>query len=401
MRKSTRFGAALLGVLLVVSACSGDGESDAAGGRDRITLSYAIWDNSQRPVMDELGREFTRTHPDVTIDVQLAPWTDYWTRLRAAAGGGAAPDVFWMNGPNFRLYASNGMLRSLEKEIARDGVDLSVYPRPLVDLYTLNGERFGLPKDMDTIGVWYNKALFDAKDVAHPADDWTWADFQSAAARLTDPAAGVYGTAAMLGSFQECQYNTIAQAGGHVISPDGRRSGYDDPRTIAGLRFWTDLIRAGRSPDLMSMTDTVPLQLFEVGKIAMYWGGSWNVAEFSANAYTRGRVDVAPLPRGERRATVIHGVANVVSATTGHPEEAWQFVRFLGSRQAADILGRKGPMPAHTGTQDAWVSAHPEFDLRTFVDAVAYGVPYPVSANTAAWNESELTHLARAWTGEV
>ncbi|MFC7642591.1 hypothetical protein ACFQX6_17850 [Streptosporangium lutulentum] len=47
------------------------------------------------------------------------------------------------------------------------------------------------------------------------------------------------------------------------------------------------------------------------------------------------------------------------------------------------------------------MSAHPEFDLRTFVDAVAYGVPYPVSANTAAWNESELTHLARAWTGEV
>jgi multiple sugar transport system substrate-binding protein len=399
MRKSARFGVALLGVVLGVPACSGGGEP--GGGQDRVTLSYAVWDNNQKPVMEELGREFTRTHPNVTINVQFAPWTDYWTKLRAAAGGGAAPDVFWMNGPNFRLYASNGMIQPLEEEIARDGVDLSVYPKPLVDLYTLGGKHFGLPKDMDTIGVWYNKTLFDAKDVAYPANDWTWADFQTAAARLTDPARGVYGTAAMLDGFQEYQYNTIAQAGGYVISPDGGKSGYDDPKTIAGLRFWTDLIKAGRSPDLATMTDTLPLQLFEAGKIAMYWGGSWNVAEFSANEYTKDKVDVAPLPRGERRATIIHGVANVVSAQTEHSEQAWQFVKFLGSRRAAGILGRRGPIPAYTGTQGSWVSAHPEFRLRTFVDAVAYGVPYPVSVNTAAWNEAELTYLAKAWTGEV
>ena len=91
----------------------------------------------------------------------------------------------------------------------------------------------------------------------------------------------------------------------------------------------------------------------------MYWGGSWNVAEFSANAYTKDKVDVAPLPKGEKQATIIHGVANVVSAKTEHPEQAWEFVKFLGSKEAAEILGKKGPLPAYTGTQDAWVKAHP------------------------------------------
>ncbi|GAA3141157.1 hypothetical protein [Nonomuraea salmonea] len=28
-------------------------------------------------------------------------------------------------------------------------------------------------------------------------------------------------------------------------------------------------------------------------------------------------------------------------------------------------------------------------------------MPYPVSKNTAAWQEAELTHLTKAWTGEV
>ncbi|MEV0345163.1 sugar ABC transporter substrate-binding protein [Nonomuraea sp. NPDC050680] len=401
MRKSARLGAAVFGVVLAVSACSaGDDEPGAAGGQEKVTLSYAMWDNNQKPVMEELGKAFTATHPNITVNVQLTPWEGYWTKLKAAATGGAAPDVFWMNGPNFQLYASNGVLRQLEEEITKDKVDLSVYPKPLIDLYTFDGKHFGLPKDMDTIGVWYNKTLFDAKKVPYPADDWTWNDFKAAAAKLSDPAKGVYGTAAQLTSFQEYQYNTIDQAGGYVISPDGKKSGYDNPQTIEGLRFWTDLIKNKQSPDLKTMTDTFPLQLFEAGKIAMYWGGSWNVSEFAANDYTKDKVDVAPLPKGQKQATIIHGVANVVSAKTEHPAQAWEFVKFLGSKQAADILGKKGPIPAYNGTQGAWVAAHPEFKLRTFLDAVAYAAPFPVSKNTAAWNEAELTYLTKAWTGE-
>ncbi|WP_214410871.1 ABC transporter substrate-binding protein [Sphaerisporangium fuscum] len=393
MRTWARAGAAALGAAMALSACSSGGEPAA---QEKVALSYALWDNNQKPVMEELAREFTRTHPNITINVQLTPWTDYWTKMKAAVTGGATPDVFWMNGPNFQLYAANDVIRPIEEQ-----VDTSVYPKPLVDLYTYQGKLYGLPKDMDTIGVWYNKKLFDAKGVPHPAADWTWADFKQAAAKLSDPAKGVYGTAAELTSFQEYEYNTIMQAGGWVISPGGKKSGYDDPKTIEGLRFWTDLLKNKQSPDLKTMTDTTPIQLFEAGKIAMYWGGSWNVTEFSTNDYTKDKVDVAPLPKGEKKATIIHGVANVVSARTAHPKEAWEFAKFLGSKQAADILGTKGPIPAYTGTQGEWVKAHPEFKLQTFIDEVPDAVPFPVSQNTAAWNEAELSYLTKAWTGEV
>ncbi|WP_030751789.1 ABC transporter substrate-binding protein [Streptomyces sp. NRRL F-5135] len=404
MGKAARWCAGALGVVLTLSGCSGGGTGAGgvgSGGKGgKVELSYAAWDNNQKKVLEQLGREFTGTHPNVTVKVQLTPWTEYFNKLKTSVTGGSAPDVFWMNGPYFRLYASNGVIRPLDKEVAEDKVDLSVYPKALIDLYTYEGELYGLPKDMDTIGVWYNKALFDARGVDHPAPDWTWSDFNRTAAELTDPGKGVYGVAAQLTSFQEYQYNTIAQAGGYVISPDGKKSGYDQPETIKGLEFWTDLIEKKHSPDLQTMTDTSPLQLFEAGKLAMYWGGSWNAGEFSANEYTKDKVDVAPLPRGEKRATVIHGVANVVSATTEHPREAWEFVEFLGSERAALAIGRSGPLPARDGTRQAWVKDHPRFALTTFLDAVDYAVPFPVSENTAAWNEAELTHLTQAWTGE-
>ncbi|MEV6415232.1 sugar ABC transporter substrate-binding protein [Kribbella sp. NPDC051718] len=396
MRLSKRLSALLLGGLLAVSACSGGGDDkSAADPNAKVTLSYGVWDANQKPVMEALATEFTKTHPNITVQVQLTPWADYWTKLKAAVTGGAAPDVFWMNGPNFQLYASNKVIAPMPGQ-----ADLSVYPKPLTDLYTFEGKPYGLPKDMDTVGVWYNKTLFDAKKVPYPKDDWTWADFKDATAKLTDASKGIYGTAAQLGSFQEYQYDTIAQAGGYVISPDGKKSGYDDPKSIAGLTFWTDLIKNKQSPDLKTMTDTTPIQLFEAGKIAMYWGGSWNVSEFTANTYTKGKVDVAPLPRGEKQATIIHGVANVVSGKTEHPDQAWEFVKYLGSKDAAEILGQKGPIPAYNGTQTAWVKAHPELKLQTFLDSVSYAVPFPVSKNTAAWNEAELTYLTKAWTGE-
>jgi multiple sugar transport system substrate-binding protein len=386
-------GAAVLVAGLTLTGCSGGDK--AADPNEKVTLTYGVWDQNQKPAMQELAAAFTKTHPNIAIDVQLTPWEGYWTKLKAAVTGGAAPDVFWMNGPNFQLYASNKVIAPNPEQ-----VDTSVYPKALVGLYTFDGKMYGLPKDMDTIGVWYNKKLFDAKRMPYPKDGWTWADFQDAAAKLTDAKAGVHGTAAELTSFQEYQYNTIAQAGGYVISPDGKKSGYDDPKTIQGLKFWTDLLDKKESPDLKTMTDTVPLQLFESGKIAMYWGGSWNVSEFTGNEYTKDKVDVAPLPKGERQATVIHGVANVVGAKTKHPQQAWEFVKFLGSTDAADILGRTGPIPAYNGTQSAWVAKHPELKLQVFLDEVSYAVPFPVSKNTAAWNEAELTHLTKAWNGQ-
>ena len=400
MSRPVRLGlTAMVAALALTAAGCGD-DAPAGDTSGPVTLSYAVWDVNQVPVMEELAAAFTTEHPNITIKVQMTPWADYWTKLRAAVTGGAAPDVFWMNGPNIQLYADNGVIMPLSDRIGEAKLDLGAYPKALIDLYTFEGKVYGLPKDFDTIGVWYNKELFDAAKVAYPKDDWTWADFKTAAAKLTNPAKGVYAVGANL-SGQEYYYNTIYQAGGQVISPDGKTSGYDQPATIEGLRFWTDLIKAKQSPDLKTMTDTQPLQLFESGKLAMYWGGSWNVSEFGKNEYTKSRVDVAPLPAGAKKATIIHGLANVVSAKTSHPEQAWEFVRYLGSQPAAEILGREGPIPAYSGTQTAWAEANKRFKVALFLDAVSYAVPYPVSRNTAAWNEVEAKHLTQAYSGEV
>lgn len=99
---------------------------------------------------------------------------------------------------------------------------------------------------------------------------------------------------------QENFYNSIAQAGGEVISADGTKSGYASPEALAGIELWTDLIAAGSSPTAEQMTDTNPEDFFLSGKVAMFQNGSWAAIAYADNADIGDIVDVARSRRGSR-----------------------------------------------------------------------------------------------------
>jgi multiple sugar transport system substrate-binding protein len=359
-----------------------------------------IWDQNQVPAMNQIITEFKKTHANIDVKVDVTPYDQYWTKLETAVTGGSAGDVFWMNGPNIVKYASNDVLLPIDDQISADKVDLKNYPDALVALYTVNGKHYALPKDFDTIGLWYNKQLFDAAGVKYPDESWNWQTLRDAAKKLTNASKGVWGVAAPLRD-QTGFYNTIPQNGGYVISDDKKSSGLDKPEALGGIQFWTDLIKDKSSPTLAQMTDTTPESMFESGKIAMLYGGSWTATEFAQNEYTKNKVDVAVLPQGKERATVIHGLGNVISANTKYPKEAWEFVKFLGSKEAADIQAKTGTViPAYTGTQDSWVKSTPNFHLQVFIDELAYAKPYPVSKNTAAWNDAMMKLFIPVWSGQ-
>lgn len=389
--------AAATAAVVSLTACSSSTGGGESSGGD-VTLSYAIWDENQKPAMEEIAAAFEEENPNVSIDIQVTPYKEYFTKLQTAATGGSAADVFWMNGPNFQLYASNGQLAPLDDA----GVDAADYPEGLIDLYTFDGALYGAPKDFDTVALWYNKALFDAAGVAYPAAGWTWDDFTAAAAALTDPATGQYGVAASQYG-QENYYNSIAQAGGEVISADGTESGYGSPEALEGIELWTDLIEAGSSPTAQQMTDTNPEDLFLSGKVAMFQNGSWAAIAYGENADISDQVDVAPLPEGPTgNQSVIHGVGNVANAKSPHLAEAKAFAAFASGEQAAKIQAETGTViPAFHDTQRAWVDAQPQFDLQVYIDALDTAVPYPVSKNTSAWTSIESEVLSQVWSGAV
>ena len=127
-----------------------------------VKLSYRIWDVNQAPAMEAIAREFEEQNPGIRVEVEVIPWAQYWTNLETAATGRNLPDVFWLNASNFELYASNDLLVPIESLLETSYVSKEDYPESLIELYTYSGHLYAMPKDMDTIGLWYNKELFDA-----------------------------------------------------------------------------------------------------------------------------------------------------------------------------------------------------------------------------------------------
>lgn len=408
-RWSRRLREALAAFLvLVLVASAGFGDARAAGDRARpaapVTLRFGVWMAEQAPALRKIADEFHASHSGITIDLEFTPFSSYWTRLQTEAKQKRLPDVFAMNVPSFPYFASHHLLLPLNSRIKRDHLNLQHYPSSVIASSIYKHTVYGLPKDFDVIGLWYNKAMFDAAGVGYPDSTWTWATLYAAAKKLTDHKKGIWGIAAQLKD-QEGYYNTIYQAGGYVISADRKRSGFDNPKTIRGLEFWTDLIRLGYSPPARQLTNANPdakNTLFMSGKVAMIFGGDWLARTFASNTYLRGKADVAPLPSDARPATVIQSTSWVIPATTRHAREAWEFLKFLGSARAAYIQADSGfVIPAYLGTQSVWTSTWPQMHLKSFLGELIYSIPYPASIDSAAWQTMANQYLARAWAGTM
>ncbi|WP_028281522.1 sugar ABC transporter substrate-binding protein [Arthrobacter sp. H5] len=401
MKKTMGIVALSTAALLTLSACGGGASGGGSeGDAESAELTYAIWDKAQAPVVEELVADFTAENPGITVNVEVTPYNQYFTKLQTQASSGTAPDIFWMNGPNFQLYASNGQLTPLDELPNAADIDPANYPQALNDLYTFEGSRYGVPKDFDTVGFWYNKAIFDQAGMDYPTEDWTGEEFTTTAKAISDTLGdeGIFGTAWDTDG-QASWYNTVPQAGGWVISEDSTTSGYDDPKTIEGLDFIAQTMANGSSPTIEQLTDTAGSQWFASGKAAMMYSPSYMVPAFMDSEF-KDQIDVAPLPEGEQAANVTHGLANVVSADSENKAAASRFLAFLGSEEAAQAWAESGAViPAFNGSQDAWTESNPQWNLQVFLDAAEYSVSYPISKNTAEWNALETEILSGLWAG--
>ena len=120
--------AGLVAVMSVslLAGCGGskeEGGSASSGGKTELT--FGIWDENQRPAMEAMVEAYEKEHEDVTIEIQLTPYKggEYWTKLEAAATGGKAPDVFWLNVLHLDSYVEGGILADLTDAVAASDIN--------------------------------------------------------------------------------------------------------------------------------------------------------------------------------------------------------------------------------------------------------------------------------------
>ncbi|MEY8375487.1 sugar ABC transporter substrate-binding protein [Lachnospiraceae bacterium 56-18] len=377
----------------------GDGDSGSSEGGE---LSISIWDTNQEPGINEILADFTE-ETGIKTKLTVVKWDEYWTMLEAGAQGGSLPDVFWMHSNESERYMSNDMLLDLTDKIAEsDVIDPANYPEDIWGLYTHEDKYYAVPKDVDTVALWYNKTMFDEAEMEYPTADWTWDDMFEAAKKLTKDDGSQYGLALRNDNNQAGYYNMIYDNGGFVINDDKTESGWDDPKTIEAMEQVEEFIKAGVMPSMETMSENGEDVLFQSGKVAMVLQGSWMLAAYRDNEYTAENCDCVELPKSattDRRVSIYNGLGWAASASGSNTENAWKLIEYLGSEAAQKKQAELGvTMSAYTGTSDAWADSA-DFNLEAYLNMMDDMVIRPYSKSTVTWENEDNEILKEVYTG--
>lgn len=367
-----------------------------------VTLNLAIWDEKQQAVTEELIAAFKKTNSNIEIELTVMPPDQYWTVIQAGLTSGSGPDLFWMSGDRAISIMPANLLLPLKSYIERDGVDMGKFPASIKQFYQHDNDYYGIPKDFDTIGIFYNKALFDAAGVEYPKQGWTWDDLLEKSKKLTtispDGGQNNYGIV-MSQNIQSSVFNFLYQNGGSVYSADGKTVTIDSPENLETLQFMTDIMFKYKvSPDGVEQTELGAAAMFTSGLAAMIPDGSW-----MANYYCDilgDDVDVAWMPAKKKSTCILNGIAYSASANTKNPDAAWEFLKFLATKEAAEIQS-KVVVPAYEGAGAAFVNKIPSMNLQVLLDQAETAVPYPFAYQNVDAVESALNaELQDVWIGQ-
>jgi multiple sugar transport system substrate-binding protein len=217
MKKTIGVAAAAAAIALTLSACGGAASSSSSEAKGEI--NYWLWDANQLPAYKQCADDFTKANPDITVKITQRGWDDYWSTLTNGFVAGTAPDVFTNHLGKYPEYAKKKQLLAINDAIEKDKVDLSQYNEGLADLWVdEDGKRYGLPKDWDTIALFYNKKLAaDAGISDEQMKNLTWnpedgGSYEKAIARLTVDKNGKRGDEAGFDKNNVAVYGQIGRA---------------------------------------------------------------------------------------------------------------------------------------------------------------------------------------------
>ncbi|MCU1527618.1 MAG: hypothetical protein JWP75_1381 [Frondihabitans sp.] len=348
-----------------LAGCSAAGWGFRGSSSGTTELTYALWDAVQQVGYQKSIDEFQRRNPDIHVTIEQIPYGNYQQKITAQYISGDAPDVFWVNTPWLGDWAKGGLLTDVAPRVKSAGIDLGQYIPSLVDLHRDGSKLWGLPKDWDTIAIYYNKQHLEKAGFRNAPTDLSWNPSdggsylhflkqitidhkgRNALDAAFDPGSIDVYAIASTNEFQAIYGSYMAMNGGGMLPhPYATSSILDSKANRETMTFLTDMLRSAHvvvpNGETGPNGDSTNSQtIFSSGRMAMWQAGDWNTGALSG--LSNFKVGVMPLPSGPKgRISVINGLTDGIVSNTKHPNEAWRLVKWLGSADSQRIMGGGG-----------------------------------------------------------
>jgi multiple sugar transport system substrate-binding protein len=391
----------ILSTLVGCGATAAPTSPPAAGGetsqppQEMVTIRWRTRPDNQaeQDVYQSISDDLSAKLKDqgITLQYDPAPVTGYLDKLTTEFSAGNAPDIVWIPGASTADYATKNVLLDL-MPIAQADANFKLtdyYEAPMKELEQ-GGHLWGLPRDISTLVLYYNKDLFASKGVDDPADlaaqgKWDWDNFLRVSQELTDPAAKIYGFS-MTNWWGPWGYFIYA-AGGSMFNADRTACGLDDPKSQQGLQFLQDIFQKYKIATMPGVEGGVGETEFIGGQAGMIPNGRWMTPAMRENA--KFNWAVVEMPKGPGgNATWLFWGPYVISAKTKYPDQAWTVLKELTSPEVQGqiaALGTNIPSNKAQSAVDAFLNSKPPDDNQPFIAGASYAQA-EIPLFTANWD---------------
>jgi ABC-type glycerol-3-phosphate transport system substrate-binding protein len=428
-------GLALAGLLL--SACSGQltpgsgGDADAGSGpvstqvpEEKVRLDLAFTNSPD--MVEALAEAYQAEHPNVTIDTEYTEFDDYVKNIKLVMSSDDAPDLAQFNSGAMQSLIKADHLVPLDRYDEAYGWQDRFPPVGLEQLSTNDdgrvfgtGSLYAVPAGMSLVGVYYNKDLARQAGVTEPPA--TLEEFETALAKAKDAgqtplAMGAldYGALHLWGELvnvmmppEDYRSWVYGQKGGS-IETDGAREAAETVASWAEKGYFSDGANGTSENDAAAK--------FAQGKSTFLVNGNWAAAQVDdALGDDAGFFAMPPVEAGGPATGNGYSVGFSVSSHSEHPDVAANFLDFLASPKAAEIVSENGFLPVNVDAApqpdgvlgdlatayadvvaDDGIQQFPDASAPAMLDELTSGLQQLIAGRTTA--PTFLSSLQQVWT---
>lgn len=318
-----------------------------------VTLQFwGVFDDHN--AFDQVIKNFKAQNPSIDVKYQLFTFQQYEQGFVNALAAGTGPDILMIH--NTWLPKHGDKLATMPATGVSDTKNpftLQNFKDQFVDVayqdLVYNNQIYGLPLYADTLGLYYNKDLFNSAGITGPPK--TWNEVNSDVQLLTklDRSGNITQSGFSLGTARNINRSTdilmdmMIQSGVQMTSADNRSATF--AATVNGqhlgdiaVQYYTNFANPRNQDYSWNDNQHYSIDAFTEGTLAMMIGYAHDMQTIRSKAP---RLNFAMAAMPQASLTDVRNFANywavAVAAKSAHPIESWKFVNYLASKEGVTV----------------------------------------------------------------
>ncbi len=275
---------------------------------------------------------------------------NYYETLLANIAAGTPPDTAFVSQNDYLTYVHDGLTVDITDYLTNDELlgqeDYFIQPQETQHSADANGRWHGIGSCWTVMHIYYNAALFEEAGIEPPdfTEDkiYDWDQFVEVARQLTVDANGrhpgdegfdvenVEQWGVHWPSDWWLPLDAMVTVNGGTFTKDGLLT-LDQPEALEGIQRVADLMFVHQVMPQTALFQALGMsntQMLDTGRLAMAVEGSWALAWMYKMEAPLG---LGPLPKMSTIVASAQAHFHSMIKGTEHPDEAWQWLRFLAT----------------------------------------------------------------------